>query len=242
MILLDYFLASISIFIFLSGFFLLAKNKKKGILFYLLLIFTFLNLFLIVFLPSYGLNIDALFYLTIPAYVLIMTYILIKNKPISLIGFNDIAITVILTSLLSFIVFLDQEISFNIRLLFFILIYVLSFLISENIYYLSSKKTIFNQKKQEVNDKNLEIDKIKKSLESSSRSIEEKIKEKTRDLQSLNESLERLSKERKRDLEKKEEELEEKIKELENLSKIFMERENKMIELKNRIKELENNK
>lgn len=238
----NYFLATIGIFTLLTGFFLLAKNKRKGLLFYLLLILTFLNLFLIIFLPSYGLEVDTLFYLTIPIYALIMTYVLIKNRPISFISLNDITITVILTSLLSFIVFLDQELSFNIRLLFFILIYILSFLMAEKIYIFSTKKTIFNQKKQEVNDKNLEIDKIKKSLESSSRSIEEKIKEKTRDLQSLNESLERLSKERKRDLEKKEEELEEKIKELENLSKIFMERENKMIELKNRIKELENNK
>jgi hypothetical protein len=222
------------------------KEKRKEIFTYTVLIFGIYGLIFLYFFFSFE-NISSIlsvFYIFIPIYLLIFSFINIEKKSIfQTIITTDIMVGAVFILLASLIIFPELKSSEVIELIAFALIVTMGFLLIRYVNRLANQKDEFekmlNDRTRELKESNQCLFELNKQLEEANTILEIKVQARTRALKELNDDLERQIQERTKELENKNKELEEKIKELKDFSNIFINRENKMVELKEKIYDLE---
>jgi len=222
------------------------KEKRKEIFTYTVLIFGIYGLIFLYFFFSFE-NISSIlsvFYIFIPIYLLIFSFINIEKKSIfQTIITTDIMVGAVFILLASLIIFPELKSSQAIELIAFALIVTMGFLLIRYVNRLANQKDEFekmlNDRTRELKESNQCLFELNKQLEEANTILEIKVQARTRALKELNDDLERQIQERTKELENKNKELEEKIKELKDFSNIFINRENKMVELKEKIYDLE---
>lgn len=219
------------------------QERRKDILTFIILTFGIYGLIFLYFLPETLNSIIPIFFMIIPIYALIFVYVAIEKNPFATTLTADIIVSAVLILLASFIIFPNLELGLIAKLVIFVLIAVICFLLLRYANRLYEQKNEFREmlenRTRELQENTWRLHEMNDQLEESNTVLEIKVKARTRALKELNDSLEHQVKERTKELENKTKELEEKIKELKEFSNIFINRENKMAELKQTIKELQ---